>query len=222
MPAQGKFIVIDGGEGTGTTSVSKYVVGLLNNSANEVPIIYTREPGGSGFAEKVRAAILAPEAKETPPEALFYAFWAARIEHLHHTVLPALDRGSHVFCDRFDSSTWAYQIVAQERPALTGEFWEMRSRYVEHRAMRMARPAHYIVLDASPEVALARIRRRRGAKTHFDQRSLEFHHKVRAGFLDFVDRIKLSTPCSVVDASGPENQVQTKVLNIVQKVLKGD
>src|SRR5690242_17210385 len=106
---RGKFVVVDGGEGAGKSTVVKRVV--EHCQAHGRDIIATREPGGSPFAEKIRELILSPDAKAADAEVMFGLFWAARRSHLVETVFPALEEGTSVLCDRFDSSTWAYQIV---------------------------------------------------------------------------------------------------------------
>lgn len=198
MDKTGKFIVIDGGEGTGTTTMSKYV-------AENKQMLWTREPGGSPFAEDIRKLILSDVAKHADAETMFGLFWAARRDHLLQTVAPALMSGKGVVCDRFDSSTWAYQIIAQEQPQLRDLFWKMREHYVAD-----LKPDLYIFLDVEPSVGLLRARGRGGALTHFDERALSFHTKVREGFLEFarlVDGI-------VVDAGQPMDAVKNQVLEL--------
>ncbi|MDP2650293.1 MAG: dTMP kinase, partial [bacterium] len=98
---KGTFIVIDGGEGSGTTTVAKAVVEHFGWGA-----VYTREPGGSPYAEKIRDLVLSDEAKHSDAETQFALFWAARRDHLKHSVIPALADGKIVISDRFDSSTY--------------------------------------------------------------------------------------------------------------------
>ena len=123
MAKKGTFIVIDGGEGSGTTTVSKEIVKQFGWGA-----IYTREPGGSLYAEKIRELVLSDDAKTSDAETQFALFWAARRDHIKKTVAPALAEGKVVICDRFDSSTYAYQLIAQEQIQLVELFWKIRGK----------------------------------------------------------------------------------------------
>ncbi len=178
MSAYGTFIVIDGGEGTGTTTMSKEAVLALETA--RIPAVWTREPGGSPYAEKIRELILSDDARHADAETMFGLFWAGRRDHMLHTVLPALKEGKVVISDRFDSSTWAYQLCAQEQRQLKDLFWAMRAHYLGEWV-----PDLYIFLDVAPSIALARAKRRVGKQTHFDERELDFHNRVREGFKEF-------------------------------------
>src|SRR3989344_315076 len=194
MDNRARFIVIDGGEGTGTTTMSKY-------AAEAKQMLWTREPGGSPFAEEIRELILSDGARHADAETMFGLFWAARRDHLVSTVAPAIKAGKSVVCDRFDSSTWAYQIVAQGQPQLRDLFWDMRAHYCAGLL-----PDRYIMLDVEPAIGLARAKGREGTLTHFDERAMEFHTKVRAGFLEFAKIIKGTT----VDAGAPLDAVKKR------------
>ena len=143
---KGLFIVLDGGEGAGKTTVAKEVVKRLGWSA-----IYTREPGGSPYAEKIRDLILSDDAKRSDAETQFALFWAARRDHLKHTIAPALNDGKIIITDRFDSSSYAYQIIAQENLQLLDLFWKKREHFLAG-----FEPDKYILLDIKPEAGLAR------------------------------------------------------------------
>lgn len=215
---RGKFIVIDGGEGTGTTTMTKYLADVYGERA-----IRTREPGGSPVAERIRSEfILAEVGKDLSIEVMFMLFWAGRFDHMATTIMPAINRGQHGFCDRFDSSTWPYQICAGNARHLI-PFFDAYRAYM--RALYMV-PDHYIILDGDPEVCLARAKRRAEltgeAATHFDERELAFHHAVRAGFLEFVQRDTAphsEVPYTIVDATKPLDDVKAEVLKIAQAVI---
>jgi len=203
---KGLFIVLDGGEGAGKTTVAKELVKRLGWSA-----IYTREPGGSVYAEKIRELILSDEAKHSDAETQFALFWAARRDHLKHTVAPALADGKIVITDRFDSSSYAYQIIAQENLQLLDLFWKKREHFLAG-----LEPDKYILLDIEPEAGLSRARSR-GEDTlnHFDKRKIEFHTKVHQGLHDF---IMSKVDGEKVDATQPLEQVVEDVMKIVNKL----
>jgi dTMP kinase len=201
---RGVFIVIDGGDGSGTTSMSKRVVEQLTSEGKAA--LWTREPGGSPYAEKIRELILSPDAKHADAETMFGLFWAARRDHLMRTILPAVNAGTIVISDRFDSSTWAYQIRAQKCSQLIDLFHAMRAHYLAD-----CTPSKYIFLDVEPSVGLARTKKRGDTQNHFDERTLSFHKSVRQGFAEFM----LTVPSLTIDASEPEEEVFKKVYTAV-------
>jgi dTMP kinase len=204
---KGTLIVLDGGEGAGKTTVAKELVKHFGWNA-----IYTREPGGSPYAEKIRELVLSDDAKHSDAETQFALFWAARRDHLKHTVIPALEEGKLVITDRFDSSSYAYQVVAQGQTQLEKLFWEMRTAFLGD-----YEPDAYILLDIEPEAGLARAKGR-GADTmnHFDKRKVDFHMQVNKGLRDFIlQKVKGG---EVVDASQPLERVVADVAEIVARL----
>jgi len=203
---KGIFVVLDGGEGAGKTTVAKELVKRLGWSA-----IYTREPGGSVYAEKIRELILSDEAKHSDAETQFALFWAARRDHLKHTVVPALVDGKIVITDRFDSSSYAYQIIAQDNLQLLDLFWKKREHFLGE-----WEPDKYIFLDIEPEAGLARAHgRREGALNHFDKRKIDFHKKVHKGLQEFILE---KVDGEKVDASQPLEKVIDDVMSIINKL----
>ena len=209
------IIVVDGGEGSGTTTMSTKLTESLR--AQNVPVVHTREPGGTNapFAETIRELILSSAAKAASAETMFGLFWASRHEHLLRTILPALQAGRAVIIDRFDSSTYAYQVMAQECPGLEKLFWDTRKLYLgEVEAL-----VHYVVLDVDPKIGVARAKQRGGIPTHFDERKLDFHRRVREGYKAFLNKNR--APSWVVDASKPEHEVFGECLGIVRGIIQG-
>lgn len=176
MAKKGTFIVLDGGEGSGTTTVAKELVKKFGWGA-----VYTREPGGSPYAEKIRDLVLSDEAKTSDAETQFALFWAARRDHIKRTVAPALAEGKVVISDRFDSSTYGYQLVAQEQIQLLELFWKIREHFLGDYV-----PDAYILLDVPAEVGIARAKGRNQELNHFDTRKIDFHKKVNKGLKEFI------------------------------------
>lgn len=202
---KGRFIVIDGGEGAGKSTA------IQSLRAHYPDAVFTREPGGSAFAEKIRNTIHEPEAGQADAITLFNLMWAARADHICHTIKPALEKNQLVICDRFDSSTWAYQIVAQENASLAELFWHMRKAVVPPKL-----PNVYIWFDIDPTIGLQRVHSRGETLSHFDARKLTFHEKVREGFRDFFSR---DIPYEKIDASQPADVVLGHLLKIIEHHL---
>jgi len=198
--------VIDGCEGAGKTAVLKWFA--------ETPFgkkfLITHEPGGTEFADKIRALVLSKEAKEAGAETQFCLMWAARAEHLKKKIIPALAKGVNVISDRFDSSTFAYQIYGQEAKHLEKLFWLTREVFLRER-----KPDLYIFLDVEPEVGLERVAGRKETKTHFDEQKLDFHKRVHVGFLEFLKHV----PHKMIDANQPIESVKADFLKCVKMVL---
>lgn len=203
---RGKFIVVDGGEGAGKTAVLKW---FAETSLGKKFLI-THEPGGTEFADKIRTLALSKEAVLAGAETQFGLMWAARADHLQHKILPAVEKGVNVICDRFDSATYAYQICAQSAGHLENLFWQTREAF-----LREIKPGLYIFFDVEPEIGLKRVANRKGKKTHFDKRKLDFHKKVRAGFLEFFKKV----PHKIIDANQNLDKVKDDFLKCVKIAL---
>ena len=150
--------------------------------------------------------------KRLMPRLYFLFFWAARRDHLKKVVYPALREGKIVFCDRFDSSAYAYEIVAFEAPYLEELFWKTRAIFLRERESDL-----YLILNVDPKIALQRVKSRDEKMTHFDARELEFHERVREGFLKFVKTLENSV---LIDASLPLEEVITECQSVVRSVKR--
>ena len=207
---RGRFITFEGGEGAGKSVQAKRLEITLKELGLEV--VRTREPGGSPHAEALREAILSGFARQFGAEGEALLFAAARIDHLDQTILPALERGAWVVCDRFADSTRAYQGVAGALPAaFIGR--------LEHVAVGANRPDLTLVLDIPAEAGLERARNRRGkgGADRFEAEGLEFHETLRRAFL----HIAAAEPerCVVIDALKSEQEVAAAVWSAVEARL---
>jgi dTMP kinase len=172
--SNGWFISIEGGEGAGKTSVIQLLEQDLRNRGMKV--LVTREPGGIEIAEKIRTVILdkTHTSMDGRTEALLYA--AARRQHLVEKVLPALEDGYAVICDRFIDSSLAYQGYAR---GLGLEEVYAINRF----AISDVLPDFTLWLDVSPEIGLTRIHADQGREINrLDLESTAFHHRVREGY----------------------------------------
>ena len=208
MQAGGHFITLEGGEGTGKSTLIAGLSEALRARGHSV--IVTREPGGTKLAEDVRALALNPPAGETW-SALSHALLmnTARDDHLNKLIRPALARGDWVLCDRFADSTRAYQRV-------DGQDIETLLKF-EHAVVRETQPDLTLVLDGAPESLAAR-RRERGVQDVFEQKDLEFHASIRAAFLEIAE----GEPdrCVVIDALQTPEQVLVEALSAIDARLE--
>lgn len=174
--AQAKYVVIDGMDGAGKTSLFEAIKRQFSPwqlGERSTQFQYTREPGGTDLAEKIRELILH---MPMSPYTEMCLFIGARDDVRKQTVTPALARGVHVISDRSDSSTFAYQIRGREHQDLEELFWLMNHRL-------LPQPTMYIFLDLDPKVAEMRLKNKAGNR--FDKQDATFFARIRQGFLDF-------------------------------------
>lgn len=181
MAEKGLFITIEGPDGAGKSTVIKKLVETLSREFSQ-PIVTTREPGGIPISEKIREVILNPThtMMDERTEALLYA--AARRQHLIEKILPALDSGNMVLCDRFIDSSIAYQGAARE-------IGVKEVRQINDFAIEGHYPDLTLYLDVEASVGLGRINkgRKKEELDRLDKESLAFHEKVRAAYLDLLE-----------------------------------
>lgn len=177
---RGIFITVEGPDGAGKTSLIQALAPMIEK-ATQHELVLTREPGGIPIAEKIRTIILDPKHTEMDErtEALLYA--AARRQHLVEKVIPALDRKAIVLCDRFVDSSLAYQGAGREIGMV-----EIAS--INEFACDGITPDVTLYIDVESELGLERIAK--GRKTtevdRLDNEALDFHKKVRTGYLELV------------------------------------
>lgn len=208
---RGRFITLEGLEGTGkTTQIAILRERLL---AHGLKVVVTREPGGTPLAEKLRDLVLQPGPEPLAPAGELLIMFAARAAHLHTLIRPALERGEWVLCDRFTDASYAYQGagrgIAQEH-----------IRALEKLVQDDLKPDLTLLLDAPVEVGLKRARQRRGAAAadRFEREQAEFFERVRARFLEIAraepGRVK------VIDANRAPEVIAADVENQVLQLMK--
>jgi dTMP kinase len=193
----GRFITLEGGEGTGKSTLAKGLAQKLE--AAGIRTILTREPGGTPLAEAARHLLLHPpegEAWSPLSEALLVN--AARRDHLEKLIRPALARGDWVICDRFADSTRVYQSVS-------GGVAQSTLLSIEREVLGDTLPSMTLVLDVSLDVARERRAVRAGAMDTFERRPEAFHEAVRAAFLKIAEAEPAR--CRVIDAGQSAGQV---------------
>lgn len=177
---KGLFITIEGPDGAGKTSVLKELYPRLKQQA-KVEIMETREPGGIPIAEKIRSIILDPKNTEMDErtEALLYA--AARRQHLVQKIMPAIEEGKLILCDRFVDSSLAYQGAGRRIgiPAIAS---------INEFAVEGVVPDFTVYLDVDSDTGLQRIQQnRQGKLDRLDTESPQFHQRVRHAYLKLAE-----------------------------------
>lgn len=210
---EGRFIVIEGGEGAGKDSVIKYLREKLGNRGD---VIFTREPGGTAVAERIRSILME---MTMPMVAELMLFCAARADHVRRLITPNLEQGNHIICNRFSPSTIAYQIQGRDRRDLFQDYFRMNII-----ATDALKPDIVVYLDVEPEIGLQRkYVSKEGFCSKFDRENIEFHRRVRESFIAQWKQSSFDEDTMwffVPTTEMPEKQVQIKVWEILEGFLE--
>ena len=207
---KGIFITIEGPEGAGKTTIIEMLLEKLESEG--YPIMKTREPGGIEISEQIRSVILNKNntAMDGRTEALLYA--AARRQHLVEKVLPAIEQGFIVLCDRFIDSSLAYQGFA--RGIGMDEVYSINTFAIDNRM-----PDATLYFDIDPEIGMKRINDHKGREVNrLDLENLEFHRKVREGY-QLLSR-KYSNRIIEIDASQPLQKVYEIAVSKIRSIIQ--
>lgn len=202
------FITVEGIEGAGKSTCLKLIEQRIRQSGHE--LLVTREPGGTTLGEDLRGLLLGHRHEGMADDTELLLMFAARAEHLQARILPALDVGSWVLCDRFTDATYAYQGYGRgidlERIA-TLESWVQGDR----------RPDLTLLMDLPVEIGLERAGKR-STPDRFERQALAFFERVRAGYLSLAkaapDRFR------VIDAAQTLSLVSAQVVSVVDEFIR--
>lgn len=200
--ARGRFITFEGGEGTGKSTQLRILADRIG--AAGIRLITTREPGGSPGAEIIRYLLLQGMGQAIGGDAEALLFAAARDDHVHHVIAPALTQGTWVLCDRFADSTRVYQGgMGRTDPRLL--------EALERVTLGGLRPDLTFVLDLPAEIGLQRADARRGSEAadRFESQGLAYHTALR----DAYRQLAADHPerCVLIDAQGAEDDVAARI-----------
>jgi dTMP kinase len=203
----GRFITFEGGEGSGKSTQIKTLAERLNGA--ELRTIVTREPGGSPGAEIIRHLLLSGMGKLLGPEAETLLFTAARDDHVHAVIKPALEQGIWVLCDRFFDSTRAYQgRLGRVDPGVLNAMQRV--------TIGDLKPDLTIILDVPVDIGMQRAAARRGDGTpdRFEADDVKFHEGLR----DAYRQIAAAEPqrCVLIDANAAAGVVAARVWTAVR------
>lgn len=204
---RGRFITFEGGEGTGKSTQVARLVDRLRAQGREV--IRTREPGGSHGGEAIRELVVRGSADRWSARTELLLMFAARSDHLERTILPALEAGHWVVCDRFADSSRAYQGLAGGAETA---FVEALDRHVVGRDQ----PDLTLVFDLPAEVGLERALARAQEDTRFESKGIAFHQALRQAFQAIVQAHP--ERCRLIDATGSVDEVEARVWAAVERL----
>ena len=206
MNLNGKFISFEGIDGCGKSTQAKILSDELTTYGKKV--LLTREPGGSKGAEEIRNLLLTGETDRWSAETEILLFTAARRDHLERTILPALEIGSTVICDRFSDSTRVYQGVTR------GDLRDVVDQL--DKTMIPRQPDITVLVDLDPKIGLARALRRSDNEARFEDFGLEMQIKLRAGFLTLAN--EFPKRFIVVDGNRNESEVARDISKLLLEI----
>jgi dTMP kinase len=209
-PPRGRFVSFEGGEGAGKSTQIKILADRLEAEGKRV--IVTREPGGSPGAEIIRHVVLSGMGKLLGPEAETLLFAAARDDHVHAVIAPALEQGIWVLCDRFSDSTRAYQgRLGHVSPELLNA--------MERVTIGRLKPDLTVILDIPVSIGMRRAAARRGndVPDRFEAEGIAFHQGLRDAFR----QIAADEPqrCVLIDANADSKIVSNNIWGVLRRRL---
>ncbi len=198
----GKFITFEGVEGGGKSSNISTVKTYLETQG--IPVLLTREPGGTPLAEEIRGTLLKPRDEPVDSTAELLLIFAARAQHFNTLIQPALAAGTWVLCDRFTDATYAYQGAGRGLSINT-------IATLETLVQGSVRPDLTLLFDLDVDLGLQRARGR-GALDRFEQQEHDFFERIRSLYLE---RAQTESYYRRVDASQTIEQVRAQVRALI-------
>ena len=205
MNLSGKFISFEGIDGCGKSTQAKILSTKLTDCGNKV--LLTREPGGSEGAEEIRNLLLKGNPDRWSAETELLLFTAARRDHLERTILPALESGTTVICDRFTDSTRVYQGITR------GDLRDLVDKLDD--AMIPRQPDITILIDLDPNIGLTRALERSNTEARFEDFGLEMQIKLREGFLSLAN--EFPKRIMVIDGNRSEAEVAQTIIKLLDE-----
>lgn len=202
----GKFVVIEGDDYAGKTTFINYL------RERHPEYVYSREPGGCPTSEKIRDLLLSDAGKEIDPLTRFHLFWASRAENVAKVIRPALLEGKIVVTDRFDASTYAFQIGGDQSHDLERYFWQTRELH-----LRYLDPI-YIFFHVPARVAKERKVAKMREANHFDHRNEAYHADVARYYWRFFANGNIRRR-ELFDADLPEEEMVAKAYLLFEKLV---
>lgn len=196
---RGRFVAFEGAEGVGKTTQIQLLASSLERAG--IPLLVTREPGGTSVGEAIRELVLHASGGPVPPETELLLILAARAAFVREVVAPTLAAGKWVLSDRFDLSTFAYQGFGR---GIDPE----RIKQLNSYATQRLRPDLYVVLDLSVDEGMARQARAGKLLDRFESESPAFHQAVRTGYVQLAGSLDRAV---LVPADGSPEEVEERI-----------
>jgi dTMP kinase len=209
-----RFITFEGGDGSGKTTQLKALESYL--AARGKSCLSTREPGGTSLGEHIRQVLLEVGQQPITSATELFLYLADRAQHIHEVIIPALDQGKIVLCDRHTDSTLAYQGYGRGI-----DLGLLRS--LNDIASQGIKPDLTLLFDCPVEIGLSRTAQRQStaasgrSEDRFEREKIEFHERIRVGFLELAraepDRFR------IINAAGSAEEVTQEIKNIIEREL---
>lgn len=196
----GLFVTLEGPEGAGKSTNLKYLAKRLEDIG--LPVVVTREPGGTLLSEKIRELLIDPSFEGMAADTELLLVFAARAEHLHQVIVPALKEGKVVLCDRFTDATYAYQGGGRGVDI-------HKIAQLERLVQGILSPDMVLLFDLDAATGLSRVMKSRGGFDRFEQEGLSFFEAVRAMYWQRAE--KYQDIYRVLDASQSIENVQLQL-----------
>ncbi len=213
MKRRGLFITLEGMDGSGKSTQLRLLAGHLRGQGWKITI--TREPGGTRIGERIRGILLASSTQGLSPLTELALMYAARAQHLDQVIRPALEGGGIVLSDRYNDASMAYQGYGRQLgPAVV--------KALDRIICGSTQPDLTLILDLPVQRSLGRAkgreRRRKSPEARFEAESVNFHRRVRLGYLKIAredpKRVKL------IRADRPVNQIRSEIRRYVETLLR--
>jgi len=203
----GFFITFEGVEGAGKTTNIEYIAEKIKASGQE--LILTREPGGTTLSEAIRELLISKDLPEMHHDTELLLMFAARAEHLQKVILPALNEGKWVLCDRFTDASYAYQGAGRGIDA-------KKIQLLEVMVQGSLRPDATFLFDLDANIGLSRAQSR-GESDRFEQQHIDFFNRVRSQYLNMAE----SDPSRyyIIHAQHELNIVKKQIDEILNKLI---
>ena len=199
-----KFITFEGGEGTGKSTQAKLLFSSIKNTSEKV--ILTREPGGTNIAEEIRKIIVKNNYNLNKVSELLLIY-AARNEHLKDTIIPSLDKGHVILCDRFLDSTFVYQVQGKNIDTKIFEFFNKL-------IIKNYKPEITFIIDIDPIIGIERSLKLNKKETKYEKLPLSFHEKVRK---DFITLSKKDERFKLIDGNKSIMEIHKEIIMTINE-----
>ena len=203
---KGVFITFEGVEGAGKTTNIAFIADKLKEAGHE--ILLTREPGGTTTGEAIREVLISKDLPEMHHTTELLLMFAARAEHLHRKIIPALEQGKWVLCDRFTDASYAYQGAGR---GIDSNKIAILETFVQD----SLRPDFTFLFDLEADIGLARAQSR-GEADRFEQQHLDFFNRVRTQYLKMADTDK--ERYRIINAQYDLETVQKQISSVLEEL----